>query len=565
MRIRDTGDLWWKNAVVYCLDVETFMDWDDDGIGDFPGLVQRIDHLADLGVTCLWLMPFYPTADRDDGYDITDFLGVDPRLGDLGDVVELVRTARDRGIRVIVDLVVNTRPTATRGSARRGGRRRPRSGTTTCGGPTSRRRPGPGRVPRPGGRHLDARRGLGRVVPAPLLPAPARPQHREPARAGRDRQDDRVLAGARHLGLPRRRRPVRADRRGRDPGRRDRRPHDLLRVLRAFVGRRSGDAILMGEVNLPYEEQARYFGDGDPTDGDPGGVTSNELTLQFDFNAMQALYLSLARHDATPLAGSLAARPPIPATPSGPRSCATTTSSRSTSSRTTSAPRCSRRSGPRRTCSSTGAACDGGCPRCWVATRAGCGWCTRCSSRCRARRCCSTARRSAWARTSTCRGASPCGRPCSGPPGRTAGSPAPRAPARGTAAGRRLRARARQRRRPAPGPGVAAHVRADARAPLPRVPRAGLGRHGGARLARAVRAGAAHHLAGRLDGDAAQPVAGPGRRTGAAGGLPDEARLVDVLDADDVEPAPDGSAEVRLDGYGFRWLRVTPPGSRRLL
>ncbi len=107
MRIRDTGDLWWKNAVVYCLDVETFMDWDDDGIGDFPGLVQRIDHLADLGVTCLWLMPFYPTADRDDGYDITDFLGVDPRLGDLGDVVELVRTARDRGIRVIVDLVVN--------------------------------------------------------------------------------------------------------------------------------------------------------------------------------------------------------------------------------------------------------------------------------------------------------------------------------------------------------------------------------------------------------------------------------------------------------------------------
>ena len=103
----DTSDLWWKTAVVYCLDVETFMDWNDDGIGDLEGLAQRLDHLAELGVTCLWLMPFYPTPDRDDGYDITDFYGVDPRLGHHGDLVEIVRTAHDRGMRVIADLVVN--------------------------------------------------------------------------------------------------------------------------------------------------------------------------------------------------------------------------------------------------------------------------------------------------------------------------------------------------------------------------------------------------------------------------------------------------------------------------
>ena len=107
MRLTQTSDLWWKNAVVYCLDVETFADGNGDGIGDFRGLIQQIDHLAELGVTCIWLMPFYPSPDRDDGYDITDFYGVDPRLGTLGDFVEFVRTARDRGIRVIADLVVN--------------------------------------------------------------------------------------------------------------------------------------------------------------------------------------------------------------------------------------------------------------------------------------------------------------------------------------------------------------------------------------------------------------------------------------------------------------------------
>ena len=100
-------DLWYKNAVIYCLDVETFMDASGDGIGDFAGLEHRLDHIEALGATAIWLNPFYPTPNRDNGYDITDFYGVDPRLGSPGDFVAFSRAAADRGLKVIVDLVVN--------------------------------------------------------------------------------------------------------------------------------------------------------------------------------------------------------------------------------------------------------------------------------------------------------------------------------------------------------------------------------------------------------------------------------------------------------------------------
>ncbi len=103
----ESGDLWWKNAVLYELDVETYMDSDGDGVGDFCGLIERMDHLQALGVTCLWMMPFYPSPNLDDGYDISDYYTVDPRYGTLGDFVAFIHAAEERGIRVIIDLVVN--------------------------------------------------------------------------------------------------------------------------------------------------------------------------------------------------------------------------------------------------------------------------------------------------------------------------------------------------------------------------------------------------------------------------------------------------------------------------
>ena len=183
-RMANTSDVWWKDAVIYCVDVETFQDSDGDGIGDFAGLTSRVDYLAELGITCLWLMPFYPTPDRDDGYDVTDLFGVDARLGTHGDLVELIRTA---------------------GRPRHPGDRRPRrqphlrQAPVVQGGATQHdqplpgllrlaRRPAarhlrPGRLPRQGGQHLGQGRRDRGVVPPPLLLPPAGPQLRQPGGA----------------------------------------------------------------------------------------------------------------------------------------------------------------------------------------------------------------------------------------------------------------------------------------------------------------------------------------------------------------------------------------------
>ncbi|NMR20285.1 alpha-amylase family protein [Cellulomonas fimi] len=303
MRITDTADLWWKNAVIYCLDIETYMDWNDDGIGDMPGLVQRLDHLAELGVTCLWLMPFYPTANRDDGYDITDHYGVDKRLGTHGDLVELIRTARDRGMRVIADLVVNhTSDQHPWFKAARSSKDNPYRDYyvwRTEAPPSTKKE-----VVFPDQEdsiwELDEKTGeyyLHRFY-----------KHQPDLNVANETVRDEIakmigfwlevgLSGFRVDAVPYLLEG--ADPNGEDEGGD---PHDYLRSLRSFLGRRSGDAILLGEVNLPHADQRKFFGDG----------AGDELTMMFDFIGMQNLYLSLARADAKPIARALQARPEIP-------------------------------------------------------------------------------------------------------------------------------------------------------------------------------------------------------------------------------------------------------------
>ncbi|SFK01257.1 maltose alpha-D-glucosyltransferase/ alpha-amylase [Streptosporangium canum] len=296
MRLTYTADLWWKNAVVYCLDVETYKDGNGDGIGDFRGLTQQIDHLDRLGVTCIWLMPFFPTPNRDDGYDITDFYSVDPRLGTLGDFVEFMRTARDRGIRVIADLVVNhtsdEHPWFKEARSSRDSAKRDWYIWQDDPDPVD-----PKDLVFPDKEdsiwELDEKTGqyylhsFYRFQPDLNV---ANPEVRD--------EIARILGFWMELGLS----GFRVDAvpfliEGIGPD-----PHEFLADLRAFMNRRDGTSILLGEVNLPYPDLMEYFGDGN----------GDQVTMCFDFIGMQRFHLSMARQNPQALAEALRERPAPP-------------------------------------------------------------------------------------------------------------------------------------------------------------------------------------------------------------------------------------------------------------
>jgi maltose alpha-D-glucosyltransferase/alpha-amylase len=111
----ETDELWFKDAIIYQLHVKTFADSNNDGIGDF-GLTQKLDYLQDLGVTALWLLPFYPAPGRDDGYDISDYRHINPDFGTMPDFRRFMQEARRRKLRVIISSSSITRPIDTPGS-----------------------------------------------------------------------------------------------------------------------------------------------------------------------------------------------------------------------------------------------------------------------------------------------------------------------------------------------------------------------------------------------------------------------------------------------------------------
>ena len=305
MRITETADLWYKNAVLYCIDVEAFLDSDADGIGDLHGVTQRIDYLAEIGVNCLWLMPFYPSPRVDHGYDIADMYGVDPRFGDHGDVVELIRLAHDRGIRVIVDIVINH--TSDQHPWFRNARRSTNSRYRDYyvwrdddPGDTSDQVQFPDQED--GIWTYDEATGewyLHHFLHTQPDLNTANPDVRDAMAKMMGFWLQLGVDGFRVDTVPFAINQVTAS--GTDGYEFDE-PHDYLRALRSFLQRRAsgqGSAIMLGEVNLPHQQQVDFF----------GGSDGDKLTMQFDFYTNQKLFVALARHDAAPLIEALQSRP----------------------------------------------------------------------------------------------------------------------------------------------------------------------------------------------------------------------------------------------------------------
>jgi maltose alpha-D-glucosyltransferase/alpha-amylase len=293
-------DLWYKDAIVYSLDVDSFQDSNGDGIGDFRGLAQRLDYLASLGVTCLWLLPFYPTPNRDNGYDVMDYYGVDPRLGTLGDFVELMHRARERGIRVLVDLVVNH--TSDQHPWFQSAREDPES---------------PYRDYYVWSKTLPKDWNRGMVFPgyqdsiwAWDETAGAYYLHRfyvhQPdlniANPEVRAEICRIMGFWLELGVSGFRldaAPFLIEMKGSpEPGEDQ---YAYLREFRDFLSWRRGDAILLAEANISRDKVSQYFGD------------DARLHMLFAFLVNQYLFLALARQEAAPLAQGLH-MPPIPPT-----------------------------------------------------------------------------------------------------------------------------------------------------------------------------------------------------------------------------------------------------------
>jgi maltose alpha-D-glucosyltransferase/alpha-amylase len=297
------NDLWYKNAIIYCLCVGTYMDANGDGIGDFQGLMRRLDYLHGLGVTAIWLMPFQTSPNRDDGYDVADYYNVDQRYGTLGDFVEFAHGAKQRGIRVIIDLVVNH--TSNEHSWFKEARKDPQSKYRDWY-VWSKKKP--------------ANANEGMVFPGVqkstwTYDSVARQYY---FHRFYDFQPDlntsnplvqaeilKIMGFWIQLGVSGFRMdavPFVIGTKGAGI-KKPREQYDMLRTFREFLQWRQGDSIILAEANVLPDTDMHYFGE----DGE-------RMQMMFNFQVNQHLFYALASSDTRPLIKALKATKPRPAT-----------------------------------------------------------------------------------------------------------------------------------------------------------------------------------------------------------------------------------------------------------
>jgi maltose alpha-D-glucosyltransferase / alpha-amylase len=295
-------DLWYKNTSIYSLDIESFMDANGDGIGDFEGLIRRLEYLQYLGIGAVWLAPFHPSPGRDNGYDVSDYYGVDPRFGSSGEFVEFVHQANKRGIRVMMDLVANH--TSDQHPWFR----------QACADPGSRYRDW----------YVWARKRPSDYDEGMVFPGVQQRTwtYQRRARAWyhhrfHEFQPDldmdnphvrteveRIMGFWLQLGVS----GFRLDAvpfmiESTLPGRKRHAMHfEYLAQFRRFLQWRVGDAILLGEANVLPDESADYF----------GGEGGDHIHMMFNFWVNQHLFYALASGEVAPLAEAIEATRDIP-------------------------------------------------------------------------------------------------------------------------------------------------------------------------------------------------------------------------------------------------------------
>ncbi|HET7322456.1 MAG TPA: alpha-amylase family protein [Longimicrobiaceae bacterium] len=297
-----SGEGWYQNAIIYAIDISVFQDSDGDGWGDFQGVIERLDYLCELGVTCLWLLPFYRSPDRDNGYDVADYYHVDERFGTLNDFERLVHEAGERSIRVIMDLVVNH--TSDEHPWFQASRRDASSGFRDYYVWADHPPPvAPGHGPMFPGQENTVWT-YDEVAQAfyfhrfyafePGLKI-ANPEVQHEIHRVMDFWLSFPISGFRidsasHM----------IEDKGGEEDTEPENPHDVLKRMREIVDRRRPGAVLLGESDVTPPQLAAYFGDDD------------ELNMLFNFLLDAYLFLALASQDAAPMLQVLKQLPSIP-------------------------------------------------------------------------------------------------------------------------------------------------------------------------------------------------------------------------------------------------------------
>jgi maltose alpha-D-glucosyltransferase/alpha-amylase len=297
------NDLWYKNAVIYSLSVGTYLDSDGDGIGDFQGLLRKLDYLQGLGITAIWLTPFQPSPWRDDGYDIAEYYGVDPRYGTLGDFVEFTHGCHQRGMRVLIDLVVNH--TSNEHPWFQEARRDPDSKYRDWYVWSKKKPP-----------QADSGMAFPGVQKSTWDRDPVAKQwyfHRfyefqpdlNTANPSVQAEILKIMGFWIQLGVSGFRMdavPFVISEKGADISE-QLEHYEILRTFSEFLTWRKGDAIILAEANVLPQADMEYF-----------GANGERLQMMFNFEVNQNLFYALATCDTGPLAKALKATRPRPAT-----------------------------------------------------------------------------------------------------------------------------------------------------------------------------------------------------------------------------------------------------------